>query len=108
MNVNAPYIHFLSKMLFLWQNGLMAFFSCDDMKTWYNQKIFVNFVDFSCMMFWAKNVLIPPDQNLSMPVDQNVLILLVSSIYNENIWILWHKNYAWTLDIVQSFCEFCK
>ena len=27
--------------------------------TWYNLKIFVSFVDFSCMIFWARNILIP-------------------------------------------------
>ena len=55
------------------------------MKNWYNSKIFVNFVDFFSLIFWAQNVPIFPDQNLSKPLDQNVLILLVSKIYNGNI-----------------------
>ena len=29
------------------------------MKTRYNPKVFVNFIDFSCVIFWAQNVSIP-------------------------------------------------
>ena len=62
------------------------------MKTSYNAKNIGNFVDFSCMIFWAQNVLIPPDQNLSIPLDQIVLILLVSNINNGNIRTFWHRK----------------
>ena len=31
----------------------------------------MNFVNFSCMIYWAQNVLIPAKQNLSIPLDQN-------------------------------------
>ena len=49
------------------------------MKIGYNSKVFVIVVDYSCVIFKAQNVLIPPNQTLSMPLDQNVLILLVSN-----------------------------
>ena len=55
------------------------------MKTCYNLKIFVNFIDFSCVIFWSQNVLIPQGQNLSIPFEKNMLILLVSNIYNVDI-----------------------
>ena len=38
-----------------------------------------NFVNFSCMIFWAQNGPIPPDKYLSKFLDQNVLILLASN-----------------------------
>ena len=50
------------------------------MKTWYNSKIYLNFVDFSCVNFLAQNVSIPPDQNFSRPLHQNVLVLLLNNI----------------------------
>ena len=34
------------------------------MTTWHNSKIIVKFADFSCVIFWAKNVLISLDQIL--------------------------------------------
>ena len=46
----------------------------------------MNFVDFSCEIFLVQNILIPPDQNLSIPLDKNVLI----HIYNGNIQIILH------------------
>ena len=39
------------------------------MKTCYNSKMCMNF----CNFFLGQNFLIPPDQNLSIPLDQNVL-----------------------------------
>ena len=42
--------------------------------------------------FWAQNVLIPPDQNLSKSIDQNVLILFVSNIYNGDIKTFWPRK----------------
>ena len=54
-------------------------------KRWYNSKIFVNFVDFSCEIFWAQNVSMPPDKNFPVPIDPNALILLVSNICNGNV-----------------------
>lgn len=50
------------------------------MKTWYNSKIYINFVDFSCVSFLAQNVSISPDQNFSRPLHQNVLVLLLNNI----------------------------
>ena len=59
-------------------------------KTWYSSKIFMNFINFSCLIFF-----------------QNVSILL---------WIIYAlgileqfgaKNYTWRLDIVQNLCKFC-
>ena len=70
-------------------------------------KIFVNFANFSSTSFWAQNISIPPDQNLSIPIDQNVLILLISNICNGNNQTFGTENYAWILDLVQNFCEFC-
>ena len=61
-------------------------------KACYSSKIFVNFADFPCVIFWAQNVSIPPDQNFSIPLSQNVLILFVSNIYNGNIQTFWHRE----------------
>ena len=43
----------------------------------------------------------PPDQNLSILLDRNVLILILSS----NILT---QNFTWRLNIVQNLCEFCQ
>ena len=64
----------------------------EHMKTWCNSKIFRDFVEFSSVMFWAQNVLIPPDQNLSIILDQNVPILLVISTSNGNIHAFWQRK----------------
>ena len=50
------------------------------------------FVDFSCVVFWNQNVSIPLEQNWSMLLERNVLILLVSNIYDGNIRICWYKK----------------
>ena len=52
----------------------------------------MNFVNLFCMIFWVQNVLIPPGQNFSLPLDQNVLLHLVSKRYNGNIQTFWHRN----------------
>ena len=62
------------------------------MKTWYYSKIFLNFINFSSMTFCDKNVSISANQSLSIPLDQNLLILLVMKIYNENIQTFWHRK----------------
>ena len=41
------------------------------MKTWYNSKIFLIFVNFSSMFFWVQNISIPPDQKFSIPSQQS-------------------------------------
>ena len=38
----------------------------------------------------SQNVLITPGQNLSIPLDYNVFILLLSNIYNRNVRTFWH------------------
>ena len=50
------------------------------MKTGYSSNIFLNFVDFSYVIFLAQNVQIPVDQNLSNPFDKNALIFPLSNI----------------------------
>ena len=57
-------------------------------------KIFVNTDDFSCVIFWAQAGLIPPEQHVSIPSDENVSTLVVSKIYNENIGTFRHRNYV--------------
>ena len=56
------------------------------MKTWYNSKIFVIFVNFSSMFFWVQNVSMPPDQKFSIPSQQSFVglkdvVLKTSSAY---------------------------
>ena len=59
------------------------------MKTWYNSKIFMKFVDFSFMIFWSKMF-----QYFQTKIcrDQNMFILLISNTYNENIQTFWFKK----------------
>ena len=47
--------------------------------------ISMNIGEFSC-------VIVLPDQNLSIPLDQNVSILLVNNMYNGNIETFWHRK----------------
>ena len=49
-------------------------------------------VDFSCVVFWNQNVSIPLEQSWSMLLERNVLILLVSNIYDGNIRTCWYKK----------------
>ena len=39
-------------------------------------------IDFSCMIFWAQTVPIPPDQNLLIHFHQNMWIRLVNIMHN--------------------------
>ena len=50
-------------------------------KGWYNSKIFVNIADFSHMIFRIQAVLILPDQNVLIPLDQSVSILFARNIF---------------------------
>ena len=51
----------------------------------------------------------PPDQNWSITFEQNVMIFAISNIYIMGLSkYLGTENYAWRLDIVQNFCEFCQ
>ena len=52
------------------------------MTTWYNSKFFVNFADYSSVIISAQNVLMAPEQNVSIPLDQHMLTLLVINIYD--------------------------
>ena len=56
------------------------------MKTWYNSKIFVIFVNFSSMFFWVQNISMPPDQKFSILSQQSFVglkdvVLKTSSAY---------------------------
>ena len=73
-------------MIWRYQNNL------GHIMTWYNSNIFVKFVDFSCIISWAENVLILQDENLSKPLDQNVLILLGSTTCYGNIRTFWPRK----------------
>ena len=64
-----------------WELVKMLLICVGSMKTQHNTKTIVKFVNFSCIIFWGQNVLIPLDQNLPKYLDQNVLIPLVSGIY---------------------------
>ena len=60
----------------------------------------MNFVYFLCVIFSAQNVLIPPDQNLSKLLDQNVLILFLSNM-------LWeYSNIVAQNGIHEGFIQF--
>ena len=51
----------------------------------YKSKIFLDLINFSCLVFWAENVLITPNQNLSM------CLFFLQAIYNleyRQLWIL--------------------
>ena len=62
---------------------------------------FGKFVNVSSMILWAQNVLILCDQNLSKPLDQNLLILFASSVYIKKISKHFGPvHYAWRHDIV--------
>ena len=58
----------------------------------YILKIFANFVDLSCIVFWTQNVPIPPDKNWSILLDQSMLIFLVNNACNGNMQIFWYKK----------------
>ena len=58
-------------------------------------KISVNIGDnIFCVIFWAKTVLIPPDHNLSIPLDYNVSTFFVINMCNRSICRFGEKNYA--------------
>ena len=72
-------------------------------KTWCSSKIFMNFINFSCLIFWAENVLISPDQNVSR--------YLQGKLFRFFLWIEYilgileqfgTESYTWRLDIVQK------
>ena len=63
-----------------------------NMNTLYNAKIFVNFINVSCMIFRAQNVSILPEQNWLILLDQYVLSILVSNIFNVNIQTFRHRK----------------
>ena len=49
------------RRIFLWIMYLLTQKNCRIYtKTLYSSKDFVNFVNFSCLIFWAQNVLMPP------------------------------------------------
>ena len=54
-------------------------------KSWYSSNFFLNITDFSWITFWAKTLPILPDENLLIPLQQNVSILLESYMCNGNI-----------------------
>ena len=55
-------------------------------------KTSANITDFFCLIFFNWIVLIIPDQNLTLPLDQNMLILLISNVSNSNIGTFWHRK----------------
>ena len=72
-------------------------------------KIFVNFVKFSCLIFWAQNVQTPPERNVSMSLDQYMCIACGRNINNGNIQTFWQRKLCITIKviyIVQSLYEF--
>ena len=64
----------------IWRIGIIQ-------KPLWNLSIFC----FLCRTFWAQNVLIHPDQNLSIPLDQ-MHRFFVSNICNGNISALWDRK----------------
>ena len=52
------------------------------MKTWYNSKAFVNFIDFSCVIFWVQNFLIPPNHTLLLVVHRSFSLNTVHQYFN--------------------------
>ena len=54
------------------------------MKSWYNSETFRDFL--------YQTVPILTDQNVSIPSDQNILILFLSNMYNGNIKTFWFRQ----------------
>ena len=57
-----------------------------------NSKNLCEYCCFFVFDFLRQTVSIPPDQNMLIPLDQNVSILLVSTLYNENIGTVWYRK----------------
>ena len=78
-------------------------------KSLYNSKNLCECCRLYCVILWAKTVLTSPDQNVSLALDHNVLIFLVTNMYNGNIWTFRHRTlckktwysskYLWILPI---------
>ena len=51
-------------------------------KTWYNSKAFVNFFDFSCVIFWVQNFLIPPNHILLLVFHRFFSLTTVNQYFN--------------------------
>ena len=104
-----------------WQSGKNVFSTCRQYMIWRYQKIFwenimwedlvqsknlFEFYRFFLCEFSGPKHLIPTEQNLSIPLDQYVFILLVSNTHNENIRTFGTENYAWRFYIIQDLYEF--
>ena len=61
-------------------------------KNFCNSKNLCEYCCFFVFDFLCQTVPIPPDQNMLIPLDQNVSILLVSNLYNENIGTFWYRK----------------
>ena len=57
--------------------------------------------------FTRQTVLIPPHQNVSIPSDQNVLILIVSNMKNGNITTFWYEKSRMKSWYSYNLCEYC-
>ena len=72
------------------------------MKTWYSSKIFGNFVDFFCIIFWAQNVAVPSncvlidcaDYTFSKPFKSSYMRILFTILL-----IVWLKKVGFVLMI---------
>ena len=59
---------------------------------WYSYKNLCEYYWSFLCNFWTQTVMILPDQNLSTTLNQNVLILLVSNMYNKNMGTVWGRK----------------
>ena len=62
------------------------------MKCWYNLEYLWEFCWLFVCHFLCQILLIPPGQNVSIPLHQNASILFVSNIYNRNMGIFWDRK----------------
>ena len=100
---------FLQVMYILeYQNSLGQKLKYEDLVYIENLCVFCNFL--LCDFLGLKCFDTPPEQRLTIPLDQNVLIILVSITYDWNIQTFWHRKLymkTWYVNLpYPSFIEF--
>lgn len=59
------------------------------------------------LWFFVQTVSILPDQNMSIPSEQNVLTLLSAICVMGKLRYFGIEYYAWSLGIIQNVCKYC-